>query len=95
MVTLTILRRPKTTLTHSASAAHRHVELSPDLTDEGRSGVGTPAHSTLFAVAKDLGLGLWKRLEDLDDWMGGTPLTKRERQAGRDIHADNSRHLVM
>ncbi len=97
MVTLTILKRPKTTLTHSVSGAHRHVELSPNLTAEARNGVGIPAHSTFLTVAKDLVLGLWKRLEDLDGWMGGAPLTKLERaeQNRRDIHADNSRYMVM
>ncbi len=97
MVTGTILRRPKTATTHRAPVAYRYVALNPEVVDELSKGVEKLAHTPILTLARDLGRKLWKRLEDLDDWMGGAPLTKRER-ANRellDIHGGNARHMVM
>lgn len=97
MVAATILRRPKTTFTHAASGAHRHIALNPELVDEPRERIEKPAHTSILALTKDLGLKLWKRLEDLDQWVGGAPLTKRDREARErlDIHSGNTHLMIM
>ncbi len=97
MVTGAIFKRPKTTIPHPASSTHRYGALSPELVDELRKRVEKLAHTPILALAKDLGLRLWKRLEDLDDWMGGAPSTERERERQEllEIHGRNSRNMVM
>ena len=97
MATVTILRRPKTTITHPASVTHQHVALNPELVEELRKRVEKPAHTSLLSLAKALGLRLWQYLKDLNDWAGGAPMTglERERMERLDIHANNSRYMVM
>ena len=97
MVTGTILRRPKTTITHAASVAHQRVALNPELVEELRKRVEKLARTPILGLAQALGLRLWKRLENLNDSMGGAPLTalEREKRERLDIHARNSRYMVM
>ena len=97
MVAVNILRRHQTTITHSASVAHRHEVLNPTQGDEIKIGVENLTHNPIVVLAKDLGLVIWKRFQDLNDWMGGAPSTAqdREKQALLEIHAGSSRHLVV
>ena len=70
---------PFSTTTQAAPDTDPCDLLTPERVEELRKRVEKPARTPVYTLAKNQGLRLWKYVVALNDWMGGTPLSQRER----------------